>query len=154
MTDRIPPLDLLLAHETRHWLPMALLRARETVMARFRPILDAHKINEQQWRVLRVLAERGRQDASEVAAQANILAPSLTRMIRAMSERGLIIRSRDDGDGRRVLLEMAPPGEALVRAISPHCLALHVALEAQYGAERMEALLDLLSALAELPPDR
>ncbi len=60
-------------------LPMALLRAREAVMARFRPLLDAHGINEQQWRVIRVLAEHPSLDATDLAQRANILAPSLTR---------------------------------------------------------------------------
>ena len=38
-------------------LPMALLRAREAVMRRFRPGLRCHGVTEQQWRVLRALAE-------------------------------------------------------------------------------------------------
>ena len=33
-------------------LPMALLKAREEVMAGFRPNLRAHAITEQQWRAL------------------------------------------------------------------------------------------------------
>ncbi len=34
-----------------------LLQAREGVMARFRPILNAHGITEQQWRIVRGLLE-------------------------------------------------------------------------------------------------
>ena len=94
-----------LPRDTRRALPMALLRAREAVMARYRPMLAAHDINEQQWRVLRVLDEGGQMDAAEVAARAAILAPSLTRMIRAMTDRGLITRRKDRADGRRVLLQ-------------------------------------------------
>ncbi len=40
-------------------LPMALLRAREAVMRRFRPGLRDHGVTEQQWRVLRALAGLG-----------------------------------------------------------------------------------------------
>ena len=36
-------------------LPIALLRTREEVMARFRPHLHQYDITEQQWRVIRVL---------------------------------------------------------------------------------------------------
>ena len=39
-------------------LPMQLLRAREAVMQRFRPMLHQHGVTEQQWRVIRVLVER------------------------------------------------------------------------------------------------
>jgi hypothetical protein len=37
-------------------LPMALLKAREAVMVRFRPSLRAHGLTEQQWRVLRIMS--------------------------------------------------------------------------------------------------
>lgn len=39
---------------------MVLLRAREVIMAHFRPMLARHDITERQWRVLRVLAEDAR----------------------------------------------------------------------------------------------
>jgi hypothetical protein len=37
---------------------MALLKAREAVMAGFRPDLEAHDLTEQQWRALRILTEQ------------------------------------------------------------------------------------------------
>ena len=40
-----------------HSLPMMLLRAREAVMGRFRPMLREFDLTEQQWRIIRVLAE-------------------------------------------------------------------------------------------------
>ena len=107
-------------------------------------------MNEQQWRVIRVLAEAGTLDASEVAERANILAPSLTRMIRAMAERGLIKRARDEDDGRRVMLTIAPAGLALLRAVSPDSARIYDALEAEFGRERVEQLLELLDALSAL----
>ena len=78
----LPPLeDTLLPLDTRRSLPIALLRARETVMHRFRPLLASHDLTEQQWRVIRVLGETSPLDASDVAERACILAPSLTRII-------------------------------------------------------------------------
>lgn len=135
---------------TRASLPMSLLRAREAVMSHFRPMLDRHGVNEQQWRVIRVLGEAGVLDASEVAERANILAPSLTRMIKAMAERGLIERSRDEGDGRRVMLSIAPAGKALLRAVSPDSARIYEALEARFGHDRVEELLELLDELSRL----
>jgi homoprotocatechuate degradation regulator HpaR len=135
---------------TRLALPMALLRARETVMARFRPLLDQHGINEQQWRVIRVLAEHDSLDASDLAAKANILAPSLTRMIRSMDDRGLIRRGKDQGDGRRVVLSITLQGRALIEAVAPDTARIYAAIDAEFGAERMAALLALLDELAGL----
>ena len=135
---------------TRQALPMALLRAREAVMRQFRPMLDRYGVNEQQWRVIRVLAEAGELDASEVAERASILAPSLTRMIRAMTERGLIHRARDKGDGRRVMLSVAPAGLALLHEAGPEQARIYAGIEARFGAKRVAMLLELLDDLGRL----
>ena len=119
-------------------------------MTRFRPMLAAHEINEQQWRVIRVLGEVDALDATEVAIRANILAPSLTRMIKAMTERGLIERARDTSDGRRVILSIAPEGRALLRLVAPDSTAIYRQLEADYGRERTAQLIEMLIALADL----
>ena len=55
---------------TSRSLPIALLRAREAVMGNFRPMLADFDVTEQQWRVMRVLSEAGRLDASDLAARA------------------------------------------------------------------------------------
>jgi hypothetical protein len=36
-------------------LPLLLLQARERVIGHFRPVLNAHGITEQQWRIVRLL---------------------------------------------------------------------------------------------------
>jgi homoprotocatechuate degradation regulator HpaR len=144
------PDDSLAPRATRRSLPMSLLRAREAVMSHFRPMLDRHGVNEQQWRVIRVLGEAGQLDASEVAERANILAPSLTRMIKVMTEKGLIAKARDAGDGRRVMLTIAPAGQALLRKVSPDSARIYAELETRFGKARVEELIDLLDALSDL----
>ncbi len=67
--------------KTDRALPLALLRARETVMSPIRRVLKNHDVTDQQWRVLRVLYENGVTDAKKLAKSACVLAPSLTRMI-------------------------------------------------------------------------
>ena len=129
---------------------MSLLRAREAVMSHFRPMLDSYGVNEQQWRVIRVLGEAGPLDASDVAERANILAPSLTRMIKSLTERGLIEKARDAGDGRRVMLAIAPDGRDLLRRVSPDSERIHAELEGRFGKDRVEGLMDLLDALSRL----
>ncbi|GGE21535.1 transcriptional regulator, MarR family [Gemmobacter megaterium] len=136
-----------------HSLPMALLRARESVMRQYRPMLEAHGVNEQQWRVLRVLAEEDQLDASEVAARANVLAPSLTRMIRLMVEKGLIEKGRDGADARRVMLKIAPNGVQVIRTASSESRRIYQDIEARYGPERMTLLVTLLNELSVLDGD-
>ncbi len=127
-------------------------------MSHFRPMLAAHGVTEQQWRVIRVLKEAGTLDASEVAERAFILAPSLTRMIRSLEERNFISKHKDRADGRRVLLKIAPAGEAIINDVLPDSQAIYDALEEKFGKGRLKELLDLLDELAswsneaDMPP--
>ena len=116
-------------------------------MSKFRPMLARHDVTEQQWRVIRVLGEASPLDATEVAERASILAPSLTRIIKALEDRGLITRGRFENDGRRVQLAIAPAGMALIDDVSPERRAIYRDLEKRYGAVEMERLLDMLEAL-------
>lgn len=142
--------DALLPRNTRRSLPIALLRAREAVMENFRPLLAAHDMTEQQWRVIRILAEQGVIDASEMADKAFILAPSLTRIIRTLEERGLISKLKDENDGRRVLLEIMPAGLRIIEQVSPESKAIYEQIEAKFGLDKLNVLLDLLDELADL----
>jgi len=128
---------------------MALLRAREVVMAHFRPMLARHDITEQQWRVLRELAENGPQEATELANRASILPPSLTRIIKAMEERGFVTRGKVENDGRRVMLAISPAGLTLIEELAPERRTIYDAIEKRYGAEQHEKLLDMLQALID-----
>lgn len=147
-----PQDDALMPRDTRRSLPIALLRAREAVMARFRPVLAAHDVTEQQWRVIRVLAEESPLDASDVADRACVLAPSLTRIIKTLEDSGLITRERDTVDARRVLLAIEPAGRALIGKVAPESRAIYADIEARYGAENLARLLDMLDELAALKP--
>ncbi|WP_425291560.1 homoprotocatechuate degradation operon regulator HpaR [Aminobacter anthyllidis] len=139
-----------LLQSTRRSLPMSLLRAREVVMAQFRPILAQHGVSEQQWRVIRVLGEQSPLDATELAERASILAPSLTRIIKALEERKLITRGKVEGDGRRVMLAIAPKGQVLIAEVSPESSAIYDEVQRRIGYERYEQLLDLLEGLIDL----
>src|SRR5689334_4930258 len=87
-------------------LPGALLRAREAVMERLRPILRAHDLTEQQWRVLRAVSTEGALEVSQLAAAAVLLAPSVSRIVRDLAARGLIDRRVDRADQRVALVSV------------------------------------------------
>lgn len=65
-----------LPHEATKALPIALLRAREALMSRFRPMLAEHDFTSQQWRVIRLLNEHSTLDAAQLAEKAFILPPA------------------------------------------------------------------------------
>lgn len=118
-------------------------------MSKFRPMLSAHNVSEQQWRVLRVLQEAGPLDASDVCERASILAPSLTRIIKTLVERGFITVGKFKDDGRRIQLSISPAGSALIDEVQPERQAIYNEIERRFGPERVEELLDLLDALVE-----
>ena len=132
-------------------LPMALLRAREATMRLFRPLLAAHDLTEQQWRVLRALtATDDPVDAGDLAERTYLLAPSLSRILANLEERGLIVRAVDPHDQRRALIALSEHGVRQVRTIAPDSELRYSTIEHAFGADRLARLLDELHDLAAL----
>lgn len=134
----------------RRSLPIALLRARETVMGPIRDMLASSGVNEQKWRVLRVLQEKGPQELSQVAAEAVLLLSSLTRMVGPMVDEGLISRMTPPEDRRKTVVAITPAGLALVNAHAGQSAAILGRIETEFGHDRLEQLLDLLEDLQRL----
>lgn len=135
--------------QTQKSLPIALLRAREAVMAHFRPMLAAHDLNEQQWRVIRVLDENSELDATELATKALVLGPSLTRMIKTLLARKLVVSSRDRKDGRRTLLRLTPKARLIIDEIAPESASIYQTINGKLGTANNDRLLDLLELVIQ-----
>ena len=127
-----------------HSLPMELLKAREAAMARFRPMLRSHGVTEQQWRVIRALADYDRIDASELARRSFLLAPSLTRILQHLESEKLVKRLSDASDQRRSVLTLTAKGRRLFSAVAPDSAALYEDIEATFGSKKLELLYELL----------
>lgn len=136
--------------EIRRSLPIALLRARETVMGPIRDMLAVSGVNEQKWRVLRVLQEKGPLELSQVAAEACLLLSSLTRMIGPMQAEALITRHTPPQDRRKTVIAVTEAGEQLIRAHAAQSAAIFARIERDFGADRLDLLLDLLEQLQQL----
>ncbi|WP_424985709.1 homoprotocatechuate degradation operon regulator HpaR [Microbulbifer sp. S227A] len=133
--------------KTSRSLPIALLRARERVMGPIRDMLSGVGLTEQQWRVLRVLEEDGPMEPTRIAELACLLLPSLTRILQKLDDKGLITRRPDRDDKRKQIIQISKSGETLIATHLPASLAVLEQTKAQIGAERYEALLDLLNAV-------
>jgi homoprotocatechuate degradation regulator HpaR len=131
-------------------LPRLLLQAREAVMAHTRPGLREHKLSDQQWRVLRVLAEHGVVETGRVAREAYILGPSLTGVLNRMQRDGLIERSRDASDQRRTVVALTAKGQDAVTNLA-HTIEAHYAyMEEVLGKQKLGQLYALLDRVIEL----
>ena len=127
-----------------------LLAAREAVMAPIRPFLRASGVTDQQWRVLRVLADAGPLDASGIAELALLYPPSVTRIVRELVERGLLSRSTDAEDRRRSVISITDEGQALVRRTAEHTAIVLDRYTDAFGHDRLTRFIAEATALTEL----
>lgn len=58
---------------------ISLIQAREALMTQFRPILNQANITDQQWRIIRLLAENGTLDFQDLANHGVYSAPQPDR---------------------------------------------------------------------------
>ncbi len=128
-------------------IPVRLLRAREAVMARLRPILRAHGVTEQQWRVLRTVRDMGQSEVTVLAGRVHLLAPSLSRILRDLQKRSLLVRRVSSDDQRRSLVSLTPAAYALIAETEPELAQAASEMRGLYGPERMAELQRLLGEL-------
>jgi DNA-binding MarR family transcriptional regulator len=72
---------------------------------------------EAQIEVLHVLAARGPMSPAQIAGALQLARPTVSNLIRVMTDRGLVKRWRSDTDGRAVLLSLTADAEALMESV-------------------------------------
>ena len=139
--------SLITLFKTKKSLTIALLRARESLMLSFRPMLAKHNFTEQQFRVLRVLGEKGPCDAGQLADEACILSPSLSRIINTLFKNEYIEKKTDNSDKRKIILNISSNGLKRLEEIKPEYVAILNNIQKRYGEEKLSKLLVLLSEI-------
>lgn len=130
-------------------LPMLLLRAHQAVMAEFRPVLRAHGITEQQWRVLRALSTAPNLRAAALSRLTFVSGPSLTRIVKALDERGLARRRAESEDQRAASISITEAGRRLIDRVAPESEARYRSIAERIGAEDTARIYELLTRLPE-----
>ena len=133
--------------EINRSLAITLLRSREAVMDRFRPMLASAKITEQQWRVLRGLSEHGEVEAGKLAYIACILPQSLSRITRNFEKKHLILMKNDPSDALKILLSLTDKGKILMSRATIDSKEIYAQLIEDFGRENLEQLLEKLNLL-------
>jgi len=137
---KIPPFEQSIA--------AVMLNAKEAVLAPMRPKLREYNITEPQWRVMRVINDRGTTDATGLAEVGLLHAPSVTRILKDLEERKLIVREPDANDRRRALVALTPEGREIVKTISRMVVRIMRDYSERFGEQRLERLLNELRALS------
>lgn len=139
---------------TQKNIPLLLMRVRELMMRNFRPILNEWNLTEQQWRILRALYETKTLEPRELCEICCILSPSMAGILKRMEELELIIKVPSKTDKRRVLVELSPGVDVIVRKILEANMKAYDAFAAQIGENLLsnieENLVQVLEKNAEL----
>jgi len=131
-------------------LPYLFLKARESLMEHFRPIMNHFGLTEQQWRVLRALDEHGQMEPREICQMCQFSSPSMAGILSRMEEVDLIKRSRIKGDQRRVLIHLSKRGTNVLSEIAPLIDLQYSYFEQSCGKQIFDDLFKVLEEFTEL----
>jgi len=119
-------------------------------MARFRPILGEHGLTEQQWRVIRALAEDNGLESTELAERTLILKPSMTGMIDRLERDDLVVRKKDKTDGRKTCIWLTRRARRLYNRIMPRVEIEYSEMQDEFSEKSWDDLYESLFHLIKL----
>ena len=95
--------------------------------------LEEEKLTPQQYWILMVLMEHGPHSLHALAGKVCIDDPTASRIVKALSGRGLTASEPDPDHGRRILIRMAPGTEALQRRLKGMAAKVRGGLESGFS---------------------
>jgi len=128
-------------------LPLLLLQAREHLMRRFRPILNAHGITDQQWRIVRALLGADGLEPRQIGEICGISSPSLAGILERMEEFGFVARNRFTHDQRRIRVTLTRKSKTLAERMAPSVEAEYLRMEEELGPQLVGRLYGDLDAI-------
>lgn len=126
-------------------LPVLLHRTREALAVHFRKVFAQHDLTDPQWRVLRILSHSDESDVADLAQQSYLMGPSLSRILRDLAARRLIVRRASATDARRFFHSLTPSGRRLLERVSPAFNPVFEEIEKRFGIDRIQELNSLLA---------
>ncbi|MDO4693203.1 MAG: homoprotocatechuate degradation operon regulator HpaR [Eikenella sp.] len=129
-------------------LPMLLYKARESFMTQFRPILNEFGVTEQQWRIIRALAEQGDLEPRQLCEQCLILSPSMAGMLKRMEELGLIEKI-PMADQRRIRIHLTDQARQLYTQAKERIAQEYQSIAGKIGQEPIANLYQALDIIIE-----
>lgn len=131
-------------------LAVLLMGAKEGLLGFYRPVLNANGLTEQQWRVMRILAEDTQMDFQILADHACLLRPSLTGILNRLEGMQLIYRRKPALDQRRLLVALTDKGIKLHGQVIGQVQLCEQQFTHAFGAKNQEKLILLLNKMKAL----
>lgn len=115
--------------------------------------LATNEIPPLQLSTLSTLDCRGPQRLGELAQREAVAAPTMTRVVSGLVERGFVERAADPNDARSILVAITAAGAEALAAVRSQRAALLAKRMERLSAEQRDALLAALPALEALVDD-
>ena len=109
--------------------------------------LDSNDVPPLQLSTLVSIQDHGPLRLGELAAREAVSAPTMTRVLAALDERGLIVRSQDPADARSTLVALSPDGVGVLADVRSRRTALVDARLARLTPQHRAALEAAIPAL-------
>jgi len=103
-----------------------------------------------QYVILCALVVHGDLDQASVGRVTSLDRSSIAELASRMAQRGLILRRRDERDGRRRVLRITEAGSRIVAEAAPHVLRLSQRLLGRFDEEERAQFLDYLGRVGDL----
>ena len=97
-----------------------------------------------EWRVVAVVAETGGVTQATIGERTRMDKVTVSRAAIALVERGLMIRTRNPGDGRSHLLDLSQAGRDLYAQVAPKALELERRIFAELAPGEIERFVTTL----------
>lgn len=110
-------------------------------------VLRRHGIDHRMWRIMVILREQDHQSVHDLAAYGGFDRSTVSKIVDATEERGLVARRVDAVDRRRSTVSLTDKGNAMIEKAAPDILKLFDAYFADFSPQEVEQLMDMVIKL-------
>lgn len=129
-------------------LAYLLQRSSHLVTTRFHEVLRFRGISKSRWRLLIWLSDGGSFTVTELAYDLMLEQPTTTKLVNAAAKEGLVEKSTDKSDGRKVRVAITPNGLSYIERVKQEAIEGDQVIAQTYGeaeiAELKKQLLTLI----------
>lgn len=106
-------------------------------------------VARQEWRLTAGVVEHGPLSVGELAEKSQVEPARVSRSVKALIDKGLVVRTEVPGDARRAMLAATPRGHTLYRELLPQLAAINRRLMEVLSEEEARLLESLLARLTQ-----
>ena len=126
-------------------LMYAVKQVELAVRAHLDHVLKPSGVTALQYTALSVLEHSGELSAAQLARNSFVTAQSIADMVKALTSKGLISRTQDATDRKRLLISLTPAGRTLLAQVRDDIEALDRRMTGSLTARQREALRNSLN---------